>query len=472
METQRAIPALTSPTGGRQFVLIGDSHTVSEGSQFQAINTVIERLQPAPEFICLAGDHIWGWTEDVTIVNEQWQQWFAHNSRLLRYPIFHCTANHTVLGPQSAALYCQQFADIPDNGPEGGKTLNYYIRDKDFLLVVVNTAWNPASATTGRMGGQRVETAWLAQVLSDNTDAACKFVMGHHPVFPVDGFDGGMLVEANSGKEMWDLLVRHGVRAYLCAHIIAFDVQVQEGVLHITSGGGGFPYFFGKQDTEYNHCVQLAVDSSRLYYQTLDIEGNLREWLTWPLRSPAPETWREVTADHGMPSRAEVMRPNPQQASVVYLRLRGTYQGNGRQTLLSGADEAYWIGIQDNQLSVRLKPIPPRNEKEGMQIMTVPTPDYSMVTITEKRETDTMTWTGPTILTGDFDVQLAIHMGMGPGGFLFRPSEHQAWSSMSSGAWHGPSDADWPEAWSIGEDVQVSCLIDVQTFEECLSMTK
>ena len=444
MDKQMTIPALTPRPTGRQFVLIGDSHAVSEGSQFQAINAVIDRLRPAPEFVCLAGDHVWGWTEDVTVLKEQWRQWFSQNKSLLRHTIFHCTANHTVVGPHSAALYGEQFAHIPDNGPVGGKKLNYYVRDEDFLLVVVNTAWNPACDKTGRMGGQRVETAWIEQVLADNQDATHKLVMGHHPVFPVDGFDDGWLVEASAGREMWDLLVRHGVRAYVCAHVIAFDVQVRQGVLQITSGGGGYPNFFGKQDTEYNHCVQLAVDSARLRYQTLDTQGNLREWLTWPLLAPAVETWPEVTADREMPSPAEVMTPDPRQTPVIFLRLRATHEGNAPQTLLRGADDACWIGIEDDQLCVRLKPIPSRDEQG---------------------ETDPMTWTGPTVLAGYFDLQLAIHMAMGPGGFLFRTSELQAWSSMDTSAWHGPADADWPQAWSIGEGVRVSCLVDLQTFE-------
>ena len=63
MDKQMTIPALTPRPTGRQFVLIGDSHAVSEGSQFQAINAVIDRLRPAPEFVCLAGDHVWGQSE-------------------------------------------------------------------------------------------------------------------------------------------------------------------------------------------------------------------------------------------------------------------------------------------------------------------------------------------------------------------------------------------------------------------------
>lgn len=114
MDKTNAIPALTAQPTGHHFVLIGDSHVVSQGSQFQGINAVIDRLQPAPEFVCLAGDHVWGWTEDEQELREQWRQWSSQNKSLLTHRIFHCTANHTVIGLRSAALYNEQFPNIPD----------------------------------------------------------------------------------------------------------------------------------------------------------------------------------------------------------------------------------------------------------------------------------------------------------------------------------------------------------------------
>jgi len=440
----QVIPALTAQPSGYQFVLIGDPHTVTQGSQFQAVNAVIDRLQPPPEFVCLAGDHVWGCTEDEKALRDQWQQWFGQNKSLLTRRIFHCTANHTVIGPRSAALYGEQFPDIPNNGPTDGKKLNYYVREGDLLLVVVNTAWNPACTETGDHGGEEVAAAWVDSVLIEHANAGHKLVMGHHPVFPVNGFGDGWLVEAKSGRNLWNLLVKHGVRAYLCAHVIAFDVQVHEGVLQITSGGGGYPDFFGKQDTEYNHCVQLAMEPNRLRYQTLDTCGNVREWLDWPLLTPASETWPTVTPDHGLPTPTAIAVKNARQTCVVLLRLRGTHRDKGPQPILHGTDDISWIGIENGRLCARLKPIISRNDKV---------------------EPDTMAWVGPTINEGPFDLQLAIHGGMGPGGFLFRRVDGHAWSSLDTKAWHGPSDGVWPKAWSLGKGVQASCLVKKTTLE-------
>jgi hypothetical protein len=437
MDKTNAIPALAAQPTGHQFVLIGDSHTVSQGSQFQAINAVIDRLQPPPEFVCLAGDHVWGWTEDEQALREQWRQWSSQNKSLLTHRIFHCTANHTVIGPRSAALYNEQFPNIPDNGPTNGKKLNYFVREGDFLLVVVNTAWNVTCTETGDKGGKEVDTKWVDAVLTKHVDARYKFVMGHHPVFPVNGFDGGWLVEAKSGKRLWELLVKHGVSAYLCAHIIAFDVQVRDGVLQITSGGGGFPYFFDKEDTEYHHCVQLAVEPNRLRCQTLDTNGKLREWLNWPLLTPASDTWQSVTVDHKLPTSTEMAMGNLRQARTLLLRFRGTHRSNGQQTFMRDSENSCRIGIENNRLCVRLKPV----------------------------AKDDMAWFGPTIEEGPFDLQLAIHTGMGPGGVLFRKSDEHAWTSLDTKAWHGPTDASWPKDWSLNEDMKVSFSLEKTTLE-------
>src|SRR5262249_23736270 len=39
----------------------------------------------------------------------------------------------------------------------------------------------------------------------------------------------------------------------------------------------------------YLHAVQVAIDPLGLRYQALDIAGNIREWLSWPVPEISPE---------------------------------------------------------------------------------------------------------------------------------------------------------------------------------------
>jgi hypothetical protein len=59
--------------------------------------------------------------------------------------------------------------------------------------------------------------------------------VGHHPIFPVNGFSGSYQREVGpeTVRAFWDALVSHGVVAYLCSQVLAFDVQVHRGILQI-----------------------------------------------------------------------------------------------------------------------------------------------------------------------------------------------------------------------------------------------
>ncbi len=106
----------------------------------------------------------------------------------------------------------------------------------------------------------RVETCWLYHTLAAHADAAYKLVLGHHPAYPINRFSGDYQrnLDAESRRDFWRVLVRHKVLAYVCSHIMAFDVQVHEGVLQITTAGvGTLPHM--PEDVEYLHCVQAAL---------------------------------------------------------------------------------------------------------------------------------------------------------------------------------------------------------------------
>ena len=51
-----------------------------------------------------------------------------------------------------------------------------------------------------------------------------------------------------------------------------------------------------------------------------------------------------------------------------------------------------------------------------------------------------------------FDLQLAIHTGMGPGGLLWRRGDGTAWSSLLAASPWGAERLTWPNRWSIGHE--------------------
>ena len=300
------------------------------------------------------------------------------------------------------------------------------MRRGDLLLVFVHTLW------TGLGGEGHVETEWLRGALGRNADARHKLVVGHHPVHPVNGFSGAYQREVGPehASAFWDALVEHGVLAYLCSHILAYDAQVHRGVLQIYTAGAGTAHRM-PEGVEYLHCVQAALDAEGLRCQVLDAEGRARERLSWPVALPPDERWGRLPDGE---SRA-LVTGGPSAERVVAFRFAGRAAPEGAsaaQTLLSafrpGVLPPLWIGL--------------RGPGQALTAIIVGetgpgrSPHY---------------WTGPAIAPGaPFRFELLVHTGMGPGGILHRSGRDGRGSSLSAASPWGAERVAWPERWSVG----------------------
>lgn len=429
MTPSTALPSLLPRGAGHQFVVYGDSCSgIAKGRHeqtFGAINETLRRLHPPPEFIVFTGDEIAGLTADPAELRRQWAYWFDHEMQWLdraAIPLFHTTGNHSTYDSMSEAVFRDVLRHLPRNGPADQTGLSYWVRREDLLLVFVHTLW------TGLGGEGHVETDWLSTVLDEHSDARHKLVVGHHPVFPVNGFSGPFQREIGpaDGQRFWDVLVRAGVTAYVCSHILAFDVQVHRGVLQICTAGAGTAHRM-PEEVEYLHCVQAAIDSNGLRYQVIDVAGRVRERLSWPL--PPVPAWCAVPSGE---SNA-VVASGPTSDLIVAFRFVGRAAPCGAaaaQTLLSafqaGVLAPLWIGLRGSRqtLTVIIGPEPRRS------------PHY---------------WLGPDIAPGQpFDITLGLHTGMGPGGILYRLGNDSPWTSLSAASPWGAERLEWPDRWSAG----------------------
>ena len=435
---------------GHHFVLYSDSTSGSPGSpsarNLQAVNAVVARIQPQPEFVAFPGDAIVGVTADYDELRRQWDYWYNSEMKWLEgkgIPLFQSTSNHNTYDYGSERIFRDVHPAIPQNGPDDQKGLAYFIRRGNLLYVSTH---QPRRPPLRRVPDYRpdmlIDSEWLNQVLTTNEDAEYKLVAGHYPAFPVNGYaqDPRWCLKPEERQPFWDVLVKHKIDAYLTSHIIAFDVQVHEGVLQILSGGAGTifgPGGFMPGRTEYHHAVQIAIDGTGVRYQVLDIQADVRESLLWPFSLAPSESWEPLDADNAPPrrSRARAAMIADVWKGIVAWRFRGelgrTKVDQQAATLLYGWGEdgpaTVWIGFEGNppQLTVRL----------------IPEPTYG-----------SQTWTGPTFEEQSaFDFQVALHPGMGPGGVLFRTNDSSPWTSLSSTSARGAEILRWPtRAWAVG----------------------
>jgi hypothetical protein len=425
------LAALLPRGAGHQFVFYGDACSGRPGAPhektFAAVNAVVRRLEPTPEFILFLGDEIAGLTADRDELRAQWRHWLDHEMAWLdrqTTPLWNATSNHTTYDEMSEAVFREMLGHLPRNGPPGQEGLSYWIRRGDLLLVFVNTMW------TGLGGEGHVETTWLRDILHRQNDARYKLVVGHHPVHPINGFSGAYQREIGPehAGALWDTLVEGGVFAYLCSHILAYDVQVHRGVLQVCTAGAGTAHRM-PEGIEYLHCAQGALDADGLRYQVIDIEGHVRERLSWPLQLPPVAGWRPVP--EGVSDSQLTGGPYVDRILALHFTGKAAPAGNGSaQTLLSafqsGLQSPLWIGLRgiDQRLTVIVGPEQRRS------------PHY---------------WYGPSFSPGQpFDLQLVIHSGMGPGGIICSTAGDARWSSLTAASPWGAERLSWPERWSIG----------------------
>jgi hypothetical protein len=409
-------------------VIYGDSCSGVPGAlhekTFAAVNAVVQRLQPRPEFILFPGDEIIGLTADADALRAQWRHWLESEMSWLdrsAVPMWHTTGNHTTYDAMSEAVF-REALRLPHNGAAGQEGLSYWVRRGDLLMVFIHTL-------ASELGGEgHIETDWLEATLAQHGDARHRLVLGHHPVYPINGYSGSYSREIGHEyrDRFWDILVRAGVTAYVCSHILAFDVQVHRGVLQLCTAGAGTAHRM-PEGVEYLHCVQVALDDDGLRYQVLDTDGAVREQLAWPLPPLDSADWSALLRG----ANPAPLSGTPVPATLIALKIAGrTAVASAPQTLLCtvapGTIAPLWLGLRGPQQTLTLI----LGRERGRS------PHY---------------WIGPNLLADrDFAFDVAFCPDMGPGGVLWRRSGDLSWTSFAGISSTGLERFSWPELWSVG----------------------
>lgn len=429
--TDESIKALLPKSAGHQFVMYGDSCSGVPGAlherTFADVNAIVERLSPQPEFILFPGDEIIGLTPDPAALRSQWKHWIDVEMAWLdrqKTPMWHTTGNHTAYDKMSEDIF-REVLQLPDNGPTDQKGLSYWVRRDDLLMVFVHTLW------TGLGGEGHVETEWLQATLKQHADAKYKIVLGHHPVFPVNGFSGTYQREIGHeyADKFWNILVEANVLAYVCSHILAYDVQVHRGVLQICTAGAGTAHRM-PEGVEYLHCIQAALDENGLRYQVLDTDGVAREQLQWPPKpNDAYTKWQRIGVDESNALFTGLINPR----EIVEFRATGRTAPTPwapEQTLFTAhspeAIAPIWLGLRGPNQTLTL--IVGRQPGRS--------PSY---------------WFGPDLpADSEFDFHVAFYPEMGPGGVLYRDHEKTVWASFKAATATGIENVRWPSSWNVG----------------------
>ena len=173
--------------------------------------------------------------------------------------------------------------------------------------------------------------------------------------------------------------------------------------------------------------------------ETVDANGKIREWFSWPFKDAFTWTPFEPKA---LNESLNLLRP----ASSMYgmtdrrmLAFRVRAEEKSRRpglskTLVSGhiqwqQTETIWIGLEGfpSRLTVRLQP----RHYFWQQV-----------------------WSGPEVpADGPFQYEIVLDSGLGPGGVLWRSLSNASgskWTSFESTCSSGIDQLRWPEIWQTG----------------------
>lgn len=209
-----------------QFVVYGDTQIYDERHTF-VVEKILENEELKPIFIIKPGDH----TEEGTSENS----W--HNFLESTYPLSSQIPYYLVLGnhERNSLLYYRAFA-LPKGGGDYSKRWYSFDYGNAHFIILDSNILESSSLYKKQM-------EWLENDLKDNQDKKFTFVIFHHPFWTTATEYGSMeenLPQGHFNTKNWlPLFKKYNVDVVINGHIHAYERHFRDGIMFITTGGGG-----------------------------------------------------------------------------------------------------------------------------------------------------------------------------------------------------------------------------------------
>lgn len=264
------------------FAVVGDSRN---GVQYH--RRVVDRIaQEDPDFILGTGDMV-----DEGFRQDQWQQFFDIENRLLRDNVFFpALGNHDRQGKGRTADSYRTYFSVPENGGDSERYYAFTYAASRFLVLDSNAY---SFALTD-------QTAWIErELVATRQDPEIRhiFVVMHHPPFSISLHGGSVDL-----RERWTpLFEAYGVTAVFSGHDHVYERAEHNGVRYFVSGGGGAPLYprrpnpnavdleAVKKFERVFHFLRVAVNGKMVEVHAIRSDGTTIETETWADGSSRPQ---------------------------------------------------------------------------------------------------------------------------------------------------------------------------------------
>jgi len=240
-----------------RFVIMGDRTGNAVPGIYEQMVDEAERLKP--DFVMTVGDMIEGYTEDTTVLNNEWTEYLSIVDKF-SCPIYYVPGNHDITFESMIDWYNSHVTESP-----------YYSFDHRGLHFVILD--NSRFEYSKDWPEEQLE--WLKEDLSKNKDATYTLVFYHKPMWY-------NTIAVGENDRLHDIFVEYGVDAVFNGHYHTYFVGEYDGIKYTTIGSSGGGMSPGPSGLGY-HIAWVTVTDKDIYTTPISIEGIL--------------PWNEVAAD-------------------------------------------------------------------------------------------------------------------------------------------------------------------------------
>lgn len=232
-----------------QFAIVADRTGGMREGVFAGALGKLNLLQP--EFVISVGDLIQGYTEDIEVLEKEYED-FDALVESLEMPFFRVVGNHDITNTVMAELYRKRYGQP-----------YYHFRYKDVLFLVVCTE-DPPATNIGE-----VQADYMVRAMEENSDARWTMVFMHKPMF-VENAKG----ELHAGWAKIERALQDRPHTVIGGHWHTYQKRVKHGraylLLATTGGGSGLS---GIELGQFDHVVWVTMTDEGPRLANLMLDG-------------------------------------------------------------------------------------------------------------------------------------------------------------------------------------------------------
>ncbi len=256
------LDALGKLQGSYTFAVIGDAR--NGGKVYRELAQRIMEHKPA--FVINTGDMVF--YSDKFLWGDFWDL-----SKPITVPYFFTVGNHDVDDKDSEDSYKEEVGFPSDK-------LYYSFSVGDAAFIFLDSS---IPGQNRRITGKQYQ--WLEKTLSESGKKH-KFVFVHHPLYPdkeCGRHYGGCLDKYQKERDrLVELLKTNKVTIVFAGHEHFYLRNMVDGIMQITTGGGGAPLYTDENKGGFHHFILMTVDGDEVRGEVIDSVGKVKD--TFQLR--------------------------------------------------------------------------------------------------------------------------------------------------------------------------------------------